>query len=69
LPVIKERENGEVFDIMNEEDHLAVYDISPKDHQVGIAVKDQFEEREVKVIRSVMLAVPTKKQAVVAHED
>ena len=69
LPVMKERENGEVYDIMNAADHFAVYDITPKEHQLGIAVKDQFEERDLKVIRSMFLAVPSEKQAVVAHED
>lgn len=64
-----ERENGEVFDIMNAEDHLAVYEISPKDHQVGIVVKDQFEEHDLKVIRSLFLAVPTEKQDWVAHDE
>ena len=65
LPVMKEREGGEVHDIMNAEDHLAVYDITPKKHVLGIGVRDQFEDRALKVIRSVLLAVPTKKQDVV----
>jgi hypothetical protein len=69
LPVMKEREGGEAHDIMNADDHLAVYDISPKEHQRGIEVKDQFEEHSLQVIQSVLLAVPTEKQAAVAHEN
>ena len=69
LPVMKEREGGAVYDIINAEDHLTVYDISPKDHQLEIEVKDQFDSRALKVIRSIFLAVPSEKQVVVAHDS
>jgi hypothetical protein len=69
LPVMKEREGGEVTDINNEEDHLAVYDISPEDRELEIEVKDQFDSRALKVNRSVFLAVPSVKQAAEVHDN
>jgi hypothetical protein len=54
-------------DIVNAEDHLAVYDIPPEAHQLEIKALDQFGERALTVIRSVLLAVPSEKQGVVTH--
>jgi hypothetical protein len=68
LPVMKEREGERPHEIVNADDHLAVYDIPPEAHQLEIKVRDQFDERALKVIRSVLLAVPTEKQVVVTHE-
>jgi hypothetical protein len=48
--------------IMNPDDHLAIYAINPEPYQRKIKVKDQFGERMLAVTRSVMLAVPSKKQ-------
>ena len=69
LPVMKEREGAGPHDIVNADDHLAVYDIPPKAHQLKIKVRDQFDKRKLKVIQSVLLAVPTEKQVVVTHEN
>jgi len=55
--------------IMNPDDHLAIYDITPEPHQRQIKVKDQFGVRVLRVTRSVMLAVPTEKQEVVTHPN
>jgi len=68
LPVRKEREGAEPHDIVNVDDHLAVYEITPEAHQREIKTRDQFGERALKVIRSVLLAVPTEKQVVVTHD-
>ena len=69
LPVMKEWDGSEPHDIMNADDHLAVYDIPHKDRELEIAVRDQFEERGLKVIRSIGLAVPTEKQVVKVHRN
>ncbi len=51
--------------IINEKDHLVVYKITAKSYKKKIYVKDQFikKPKELRVTRSVMLAVPTEKQA------
>lgn len=48
--------------IMNPDDHLAIYLITAEPHQRKIKVRDQFGEHVLAVTRSVMLAVPSKKQ-------
>ena len=67
LPVRKERDGEPPHHIVNAKDHLAIYDIPPRPHQRTIEVLDQFGVRLLVVSRSVMLAVPTEKQAVVTH--
>ncbi len=69
LPVRKQREGKPPHNIMNAKDHLTIYDIPPRPIQREIEVLDQFEGQPLFVIRSVMLAVPTEKQAVVAHRN
>lgn len=69
MPVMKEWEGTEPRDIVNAEEHLAVYEISPQAHQLDIRTRDQFGEHSLQVLRSVMLAVPTEKQIVAAHEE
>ncbi len=69
FPVMKERVGAGSHDIVNADDHLAVYEIPPKAHQLEIKARDQFGKRALKVIRSVLLAVPTEKQVVVTHEN
>jgi len=68
-PVRKVREGHPPVGIKNAKDHLAVYDLPPQQNATAIKTKDQFGNRELKVIRSVLLAVPTEKQAVVAHPN
>ena len=55
--------------IVNEKDHLVIYEIPPKPSGQQIATRDQFEELQSLVTQSVMLAVPTEKQVVVPHDD
>ena len=69
LPAIKETGTAVPRDIVNAEYHLAVYDITPETREREISVRDQFGERRLNVRRSVLLAVPTTKQAVVTHEN
>lgn len=64
----QKRDESESRDIVNAEDHLAVYEISAEEHQLEIKTRDQFGERALQVIQSVLLAVPSEKQAVVAHD-
>lgn len=68
-PVRKVREGHPPVGVKNAKDHLAVYELPPKPHAVTIKTRDQFGSRALKVIRSVMLAVPTEKQAAVAHSN
>lgn len=68
-PVRKVRDGHPPVGIKNAKDHLAVYDLPPQPHATTIKTRDQFGNRELKVIRSVLLAVPTEKQAAVAHPN
>jgi hypothetical protein len=68
-PVKKEREGEPPVGIQNAADHLAVYDLPPQPHPLDIKTHDQFGDRALKVTQSVLLAVPTEKQAVVAHQN
>ena len=68
-PVRKVREGHPPVGVKNAKDHLAVYDLPPQPHATVIKTRDQFGSRELKVIRSVLLAVPTEKQAAVAHPN
>ncbi len=69
LPVRKEREGESPQGIKNSDDHFAVYDMPPQADPRTIQTRDQFRQRPLQVIRSVWLAVPTEKQAVVAHNN
>lgn len=55
--------------IFNRVDHLAVYPVTPQPRALPIRTRDQFGHRSLNVVRKVMLAVPTEKQAVVAHPN
>lgn len=68
-PVRKVREGHTPVGVKNAKDHLAVYDLPPHPHAVAIKTRDQFGARELKVTRSVLLAVPSEKQAVAAHQN
>ncbi|MFW9817811.1 MAG: hypothetical protein ACFFEW_17990 [Candidatus Thorarchaeota archaeon] len=65
VPVMKERER----EIVDADTHLAVYGIPPQAHELEIKSRDQFGERALMVTRSVLLAVPTEKQAVATHDN
>jgi hypothetical protein len=67
--VRKVREGHPPVGVKNAKDHLAVYDLPPQPHPLTIKTRDQFGNRELKVVRSVLLAVPTEKQAAVAHAN
>ena len=69
IPVRKEREGEPPHAIVNAVDHLAIYDRPHEPVDVEIKTADQFGERALRVVRSVMLAVPSEKQAVVAHDN
>jgi hypothetical protein len=57
-----EKTHGDrVSKIINERNHLAVYDITPREHEVRIKTKDQFDDRIVAVLKSVWLCVPSAK--------
>ena len=66
-PVKKERAGQPAAAIVNAADHLAVYELPPLPQTVAIKIKDQFGDRNLQVVQSVRLVVPTVKQAVVAH--
>ncbi len=68
-PVRKVRQGHRPVGVQNAKDHLAVYNLPPQPHAATIKTRDQFGPRTLKVIRSVLLAVPTEKQAVVAHPN
>lgn len=55
--------------IVNEKDHLVIYDITPRDYKKKFRTKDQFREQSLVATQSVMLAVPTEKQAVSTQEN
>jgi hypothetical protein len=67
VPVKKERPGFKPVGIFNPIDHLTVYDITPQAIDRQIATRDQFGQRGLHVNRSVWLAVPTEKLAVVVH--
>ena len=67
IPVKKEREGEPPKEIIKSFDHLAIYDLPPMAVPQQITTRDQFGDRPLSVLRSVMLAVPTEKQVVVAH--
>ena len=68
-PVRKVRDRHPPVGVKNAKDHLAVYNLPPQPHATAIKTRDQFGNRALKVIRSVMLAVPTEKQVAVAHPN
>lgn len=50
-----------VTKIINERDHLTVYDITPREHETKIKTMDQFGDHGLAVLKSVWLCVPTAK--------
>jgi hypothetical protein len=70
VPVRKNRPGAEPgARLFNKKDHLVIYDIPPMPYEKQINTRDQFGKLELQITRSVMLAVPTEKQAVVPHDD
>jgi hypothetical protein len=67
LPAQKQREHEKPLELFDAKTHLAVYALPPAPKPVRIKARDQFGERALAVTRALMLAVPTEKQAVVAH--
>lgn len=67
VPVRKERPNMEPVGVFNAIDHLTVYDITPRAINREVKARDQFGTWDLKTLRSVWLAVPTEKLAVVPH--
>ena len=68
-PVRKQRKDEEAPKLFDEKTHLAIYALPAAPKAVSIKTRDQFGQRELKVLRSVMLAVPTEKQVVVPHPN
>ena len=68
-PVQKQRRDEHPPKLFDEKSHLAIYALPRAPRAVAIKTKDQFGEQELRVLRSVLLAVPTEKQAVVAHSS
>lgn len=60
VPVGKSGE-GHRSRIVNREAHLMIYWISPHSFQGSTSARDQFGEYKMRLLRSVFLAVPTKK--------
>ena len=70
VPVSKNLPQSEpIGRITNEKDHLVIYNIPPRPHEREIQTRDQFEDLQLLVTESLMLAVPTEKQAVAPHND
>lgn len=67
-PARKVREGEPPVGVQNADDHLAVYSLPPATVERGIAVRDQFGDRDLRVRRRVLLAVPTEKQVFVTHD-
>jgi hypothetical protein len=68
-PVRKQRKNEKPPELFDAKTHLAVYDLPAAAKVVNIKTNDQFGKRALSVQSSVRLAVPTEKQAVVAHPN
>lgn len=60
VPVTKTHEEH-VFKIQNPRMHLAVYEITPKVYDLRKTLANQFGKREVTLLKSEMLAVPSEK--------
>lgn len=58
---VEKHHDGAVFPIINPDEHLVVYDISPWTFWKGVGTRDQFQSASFEVQRTVWLAVPTKK--------
>ncbi|MCJ7586990.1 MAG: hypothetical protein MUQ00_03710 [Candidatus Aminicenantes bacterium] len=59
---VKKTYGAAVFPALNEKVHMVLYRITPRTVEKDCAVKDQFEKRKIKVIRSILLAAPTIKR-------
>jgi hypothetical protein len=66
-PVRKQRKDEKPPALFDAKTHLAIYALPAAPKVVSIKTKDQFGERALNVLSSVMLAVPTEKQVFVAH--
>ena len=62
-PVMKRREGEEPRPIQDEENHLAVYQITREPNEQQLSFRDQFQEERLTTSESIWLAVPTEKQA------
>lgn len=68
-PCIKELADGERFEIVTPEAHLAVYRLEPPIPADNFAtVYDQFGIREINAIEAIWLVVPSEKLTVVGNE-
>ncbi len=68
VPVTKIR-GSQSHSIRNRTAHLVAYGITPKQHRERAKIKDQFLDVGISVERSEMLLLPTRKRAVVTHDD
>lgn len=60
VPVWKQHGNA-TFDIHNDDAHLLIYRITPRNLEKSVLVRDQFGRRQLHVYRSLLLAAPSKK--------
>lgn len=58
---VEKRGKGHEAPVVNREAHLMLYSISPHAFGGPTAARDQFGDYEMRLYRSVFLAVPTKK--------
>lgn len=68
-PVKKQRKAEKPLELFDAKTHLAIYALPPAPKAVSIKTKDQFGAQALSLLESVMLAVPTEKQAVVAQPN
>lgn len=59
VPVIKHYK--EVEPIVNEDAHLTIYRLDPRDNRILRTVRDQFDKYELEILETALLAVPTRK--------
>lgn len=58
---VEKKHDGRVEPIKNPDAHLTLYELRPAEAGRSIRIEDQFGRRELKVLRSELLAVPTQK--------
>ncbi|HEX6904226.1 MAG TPA: hypothetical protein VF789_31240 [Thermoanaerobaculia bacterium] len=68
-PVRKQRSDEKPPELFDAKTHLAIYALPAMPRAVSIKTRDQFGPRQLNVLRSVMLAVPTEKQVFVPHPN
>lgn len=60
VPVAKSH-GGKSIKIVNEKDHLVVYELKPHEHEIKFETSDQFSENTLKTTVCVWLCVPSAK--------